>query len=269
MANSNKEAVKHTDFIDEKIGSTAIEVRTFEKMNKVLAVARKAVCKVNAPHKALGTGALYEVVDCSRISHFLIMTCNHVLPTTSLNEITQTIFEFEDIEQMKHLSLSQDNVKNIWTSILLDASIIEISSQLSTMFRSYGAIFLKVGNVVPKVEVAVLQYPEGKFSIATGDIDGISGNDVYYQIGTAAGSSGSPLLDWNCVALAMHKQGDIGSACDNPKVLRKASVIRAVVEAYLHERHNVGPLEQAINVYENKYAVCQPFSRMFHAGTLL
>ena len=193
------------------------------------------------------------------------MTCNHVLPTNSLNEITQTIFEFEDIEQMKHLSLSQENVKNIWTSLLLDATIIEISTQLSTLFSSYGAIFLKVGKVFPQVEVAVLQYPGGKFSIAYGDVDRIIENDVYYQIGTAAGSSGSPLLDWDCVALAMHKQGDTGSACHNPKVRRKGSVIRAVVEAYLHERQNVGPLEQAIN----KYAVFQPFARMFHAGTLL
>ena len=65
-------------FIDE-IGSNAIPVKSIDKINKVLAVARKAVCKVNVFQKALGTGALYEVVDRNRISHSLIMTCNHVL----------------------------------------------------------------------------------------------------------------------------------------------------------------------------------------------
>ena len=46
MANSNKKAVKKAGYTNEKIGSTAIDVKTFDKMTKVLAVARKAVCKV-------------------------------------------------------------------------------------------------------------------------------------------------------------------------------------------------------------------------------
>ena len=40
------------------------------------------------------------------------------------------------------------------------------------MFKSYGAIFLKVGNV-SKVAVAMLQYPDGIFRIAHGDVDEI------------------------------------------------------------------------------------------------
>ena len=223
MWNFIKKAWNRAGFIDE--GSNAIPVKSFDKINRVLAAARNAVCKVKAPNKALGTGALYEVVDRNRKSRFLIMTCNHVLQITSPNEITQTIFEFEDIQLMKHLDLSQKHVKNIWTSSSLDATVIEISFEKATILKSYGAIFLKVGHVSPKVEVAVLQYPGGVFSIAYGDVDEIIENDVYYQIGTAAGSSGSPLLDWDCVALAMHKQGYTGSACDNPKVKRKASVI--------------------------------------------
>ena len=174
IRNSNK-VVKTDGFINEKIGSAAIEVKTFDKMTKVLAVARKAVCKVNAPQKEQGTGALYEIVDRSRTIRFLIMTCNHVLPTNSRDEILQTIFEFEDIKQMKHLALPQNHVAshNIWTSIMFDATVIEISYELARMFKSYGAIFLKVGNVVPKVEVAMVQYPDGEFRIAHGDVNGI------------------------------------------------------------------------------------------------
>ena len=228
MGNANKGSAQNSGYSEENIKRTAI--------TKKVLTARKSVCKVVAPHKGNGIGALYEVIDTNGISLFLLMTCNHVLPTNSLFDIAQTIFEFEDIEQMKLLALSREHVKNIWISILLDATVIEISSELATMFKSYGAIFLKVGNVEPNVEVAVIQYPDGKFSIAHGDTDEIIGHDVYYHIVTSDGSSGSPLLDRNCVALAMHRQGDTDSACDK----RKVRTIIAIVDAYLVERQNVG-----------------------------
>ena len=58
------------------------------------------------------------------------------------------------------------------------------------------------------MQVALLQYPDGVFSFAHGDIDEVAGNDVHYHFGTAAGSSGSPLLNWAAEAVAMHKLGE-------------------------------------------------------------
>lgn len=109
MAFSKEQAINYTEEKIE-IESNAIDVKTFDKMNKVLAVARKAVCKVNSAHTVLGTAALYDVVDPSNINRFLIMRCNDILQTTSLIETTTTIFEFEDIEKMKHLALTRDHV---------------------------------------------------------------------------------------------------------------------------------------------------------------
>ena len=57
-------------------------------------------------------------------------------------------------------------------------------------------------------QVALLQYPDGVFSFAHGDVDEVSGNDVHYRFGTASGSSGSPLLNWAAQAVAMHKLGE-------------------------------------------------------------
>ena len=72
---------------------------------------------------------------------------------------------------------------------------------------------------------------------------------VYYKIGTAPGSSGSPLLDLDCNALAMHNGGLPGSTPDNPDILRKASILNAVVEAYLNERPQEDPFGCALKHY--------------------
>ena len=84
----------------------------------------------------------------------------------------------------------------------------------------------------------MLQYFQGKLQIAQGDIGSVQGHNVqvFYQIGTAKGSSGSPLLDLDCNALAMHNGGNPGSTVDNPEIWCRASVLCAVVEAYLLER---------------------------------
>ena len=86
--------------------------------------------------------------------------------------------------------------------------------------------------------VVILQFPSGNFSIADGDIEAINGNDVQYQIGTEGGSSGSPLLNLNCVALAMHNAGP-GAASSQPVGIRQATALSAVVKAYLEERPHV------------------------------
>lgn len=59
-----------------------------------------AVCKIKAAHGGQGTGAFYEATDLRNRIRFLFMTCNHVLPASSFDEISQAILEFE---QMKHI----------------------------------------------------------------------------------------------------------------------------------------------------------------------
>ena len=245
---SSKEDI--LNFSDEG-GSSVIDAKSMRNMKKLSAVfdsAKKSVCKVAPAHKEQGTGAFYEVVDGNGIDRFIFMTCNHVLPTNSLNEIAKAIFEFEDIQQLTSFSINKTDVKYIWTTKIYDATIIEISIDVATVYKNYGVKFLKVGQLTEGNEVAILQYPKGKFGIAHGDIDHINGNDVFYQIGTAPGSSGSPLLNWDCKALAMHKAGVIGATEDRPDIWRKASALTAIVEAYLEDQAN-DRLQCAFNSY--------------------
>ena len=114
-----------------------------------------------------GTCAFYHVLDQYQKDRFLIMTCNHVLPTNSLNEITQAIFEFENIPKF---CLIKKNLKYVWTSKLNDATVIEITQEQVTEFGSIGIKFLEVGKATLNDEVAILQYPLGVYCIAHGEI---------------------------------------------------------------------------------------------------
>ena len=214
--------------------SSEEESRIMRKLRAVFIIARKSVCKVKPAHRdQQGTGAFYKVIDRDDTERFLFMTCNHVLPTNSLNEISQAILEIEDIQQLKNFSFNKRDVKYIWTSEVFDATIVEISSEVARSLKSAEVIFLKVGQIISNTEVAILHYQKGGFGIAHGDIDHKNGNDVFYQIGNAPGSSGSPLLNWGCMALAMHKAGK-----QETELWRKASALTAIVNAYLEDYPN-------------------------------
>ena len=77
---------------------------------------------------------------------------------------------------------------------------------------------------------------------AYGDLEEVTEMEATYRIGTAPGSSGSPVLNWDADALAIHKLGDPGDPqspiplTQQPDLGRTASLLRAVVDAYLQER---------------------------------
>ena len=238
MAEKHSSKTDILNFSDEKAGGSVIDAETMRKLLVVFNSARKSVCKVKPVHKNQGTGAFYKVVDLNDIDRFIFMTCNHVLPTNSINEISQAILEFEDIQQLRSFSFNKTDVKYNWTTKIYDATIIEISIGVANLYKHYGVKFLKVGQHTAGNEVAILQYPKGRFGIAHGIINHINGNDVFYQIGTAPGSSGSPLLNWNCKALAMHKAVVIGATEEKSELWRKASSLTAIVAAYLKDQTN-------------------------------
>ena len=230
---------------EEAVGSAAVSIEEHDKLkhnriNRVRIIAGKSVCKIHPAHREQGTGALYRVVDRQSRDRFLIMTCNHVLPTNAIYEIKQTQFFFPEIPQMGNV-LEMAQVKFVWCAKLLDATVIEISPELAVRFQSYGANFLQVGEATPDVDVVILQFPAGTFSIAYGDIEAINGDKVFYQIGTEGGSSGSPLLNLDCVAVAMHNAGSAGAASTQPAGIRRATALSAVVKAYLKEQPEVDP----------------------------
>lgn len=226
------------EFKEEGVGTTAVPIKDINLLNKpitrkIIEFASKSVCKIYPAHMVQGTCAFYQVLDQYRNQRFLIMTCNHVLPTNSLNEIIQAIFEFGNIPQLTSFCLVKKHLKYVWTSKLLDATVMEISPEQAAQFKSLEIKFLKVGKAKLNEEVAILQYPLGILSIAHGEIEELSGADVFYRMGTADGSSGSPLLKWDCVAIAMHNSGTEGATGQQPASRRKAIVLEAVINAYL------------------------------------
>lgn len=213
------------------------EVEMQKKTKKIFKQARMAVCKVKPVHGDKGIGAFYEVVDRIRKVRFLFITCNNVLPTNSLDEIAQAILEFEDNEKMKLKTLDKKQIKYAWTSKSLGATIVEISAEYANLIKTYATVILKVGQIAPKAEFAMLHYStKDKFAILHGEIETVNGHEVSHQITTSPGSCGSPLLDWNCVALAMHGAGKICATSDGHKTkLPKAVSLSAIIEAYFND----------------------------------
>ena len=77
-------------FIEEQLGRGAIPVTKHVKIEEVRKSAEKSVCKILTVDAVQESGALYQVVDINETDRFLIMTCNHLMPTSKLNYITRT-----------------------------------------------------------------------------------------------------------------------------------------------------------------------------------
>lgn len=243
-SSSNKFDEFLLNFKREK-GTPAIEIKILKILFDVFQIARLSVCKVKQASNEEGTGSFYELFDLNGKTIFTFMTCNHVLPTNSVDEISKTVLEFEEIDKMKSINLERKDIKYIWTSKIFDATVVEISEELANSFKSYGAKFLRVGQIqlTATMEFVILQYPKGEFCIAYGKIDHINGRYVYYKVGTAPGSSGSPLVNINCEPLAMHNAGLPGSKGENPDILRQATALNHIVEAFLQEKSNDSHLQ--------------------------
>lgn len=211
--------------------STVAPYNQSANLSNVREVAGKSVCKIWNVHEEQGAGALFHVKDNYSKDRYLIITCNHVLPTNSLAEIIQSKLKFDDIQQMSNISLDRDHVQYVWTTRLLDATVIEISPELQEIYTSYGARFLQVGHVSPNIEIAILHFSTESASISHGGIREVDGQKLFYHIGNAPNSSGYPLLTSDCLALAMHNATGIHSAEQ-----RSANSLTAVVNAYLQER---------------------------------
>lgn len=229
---------------EDKVGTAAVSVERNAKISKVRIMAGKAICKIYSAY----VGALYQVVDSNKKDRYLIMTYNHVLPTISNFDVRLTQFLFQEIPKMSSVTLDKEHVKCVWTSRILDASVIEIFPKLAARFKSYGANFLQVKEATPNVDVVTLQFPSGTFSIAEGHIKTVNGDKVDYQIGTECVSSGSPLLNLDGVALAMHNAGT-GAASSQPAGFRRATAtaLSALIKAYLEERPDFEPDEAIAN----------------------
>ena len=141
-----------------------------------------------------GTADLYELAE----GVFTIATNNHVIPITDADFLVNTVFTFEGIGPIR---LSEEEIKFCTTNKELDATVIELTDACVKRLQQFGAKFIKVTTASGGDK-----YPEGEFCIDRAAIQEIKDNEVYYYLGGALGSNGSPILLWDYRAIGMHTQ---------------------------------------------------------------
>ena len=164
------------------------------------AQAKVSVCHVQAPPIPPDTAVLQGTADLYELAGgvFTVATNNHVIPITDANFLVNTEFTFEGVEQIR---LSKEEMKFCTTNKELDATVIELTEAGVKRLQQLGAKFTRVTTANGGDKS-----PEGEFCIDRGAIHEIKDKEVYYYLGGALGSNGSPILLWNYRAIGMHKQ---------------------------------------------------------------
>ena len=168
--------------------------------NSKFSIGLLNVQQPNEPTPNQGTISLYEIAK----NVFGLVTNNHMISQTDREFVSRCSIEFEGFGQ---LILYAEDIACITTSrsTELDATVIELKEQCVALLRKRGAKFLKIASARLNDRVAMVQYPNGVFSIDKGIIHEIQESTLYYYIGGDQGSSGSPILLWDFTSAGLHK----------------------------------------------------------------
>ena len=168
------------------------------------AFAQAKACHVQAPPITPDTVGLQGTADHYELAEgvFTVATNNHVIPITDTHFLVNTVFTFDGLEQIR---LSEEEIKFCTTNRELDATIIELTNACVKRLQQFGTKFIRVTTASGGDK-----YPEGEFCIDKRAIHEIKDNDVYYYLGGALDSNGSPILLWDYRANGMHKQSGTG-----------------------------------------------------------
>ena len=168
-------------------------------------------------------------------------------PTNNIQDVVDCMTliypELGDAKDDSELKFKKEHLLCCWTRKChyLDATVIELSAEGEKYFGELNITFLEISDVKQNDLVAILQMPEGENKFASGIIDKVEASKVFYKIATAQGSSGAPVLDRNCMAVAIHRAGDVTNAdkakslADQSDLPRMASSLRDVVNAFFIE----------------------------------
>ena len=124
-------------------GNYAVDINN---VDRVLNIGRRAICKVETLKLQQGTGALYEL-DSHGIRTHVFITCNHVLPTSSWEEVCGAVLDFRDLPLLRFFHFDRGDLLCVWTMRRLDVTVVELKSALVNFFKSKDARFLKIGKV--------------------------------------------------------------------------------------------------------------------------
>lgn len=187
------------------------------------AQAKVSVCYMQVPPippqiiGKQGTASLCQLAD----DVFSAITNNHVLPITNAELISRIVFSFAGLGPVR---FSEKDIKCCTTSEKLDATVIELTSECVINLQKRGTKFIRLASARERDQIALAQYPEGALSFDKGIVHEINENELYYYLGDAKDSSGSPILLWDFKAIGIHK------------------------ECAIHKENALGPLRCGINL---------------------
>lgn len=203
------------------------------------------VCKVVYEDRQ-GTGAFYEVIDKEHCKRSLFITCYHVAKIDSCKQIFNDLKIYPNIGDETDnfpLKFKKKHVLLCWKEPdFFDATVVELNEKGKKYFLDKNVSFLSVCAAKANSRVAILQCPGGQSMFAYGNLTDIINSEVFYKIATAPGSSGAPVVDINCEAVAIHNSGDQANAktdillIEQPDLLRKATSLQSIITAYLYEK---------------------------------
>lgn len=183
--------------LDSSPNTIPVEVLRIQAVN-----ALKSMCFVETKSSIKGSAGLYIFQGTNRIHHCLI-TCHQVLPPEHVLS-KQTTFKFDGCETftMRFEWVSQIYSKSKRTG---DYTIVEITQVGVDLFKSRGAVFLKVCSPKISDQFVFFQYKNRKLIFGHGSIQNINGSFLEYIDSSKVGISGSPLILMNGDAIGIHR----------------------------------------------------------------
>ncbi|ORY20330.1 hypothetical protein LY90DRAFT_633910 [Neocallimastix californiae] len=132
-----------------------------------------------------------------------LLTNNHVISENKLK--TGESFEiYVASEDNKPIQIKINEKNFVFTSELIDVTFIELSDEIINEFNPY---FLNPSNedIREYESIEILQLPKKELTLNLGSIEEMHSFNLYHNISTYFGSSGSPLLNGKYKVVGVHK----------------------------------------------------------------
>ena len=168
----------------------------FININKALRIIQKynAVCKIPVGNNSSGTGFFCEIKINGNLKKFLF-TNNHILNEENIKKNKKINIIIDNIP--KKIEITDNRFK--CTDPIIDYTCIEIMNEDNLnngFFEIDNQINCKNPNELYKLEeYVIIQYPQGKgCQWSEGNVSKIEKVNLYHNIPTDKGSSGSPII---------------------------------------------------------------------------
>ncbi|MDJ0800806.1 MAG: trypsin-like peptidase domain-containing protein [Calothrix sp. MO_167.B12] len=163
------------------------------------------------------------------VAEDLLLTNNHVLPSTDLLQSSIFRFNYEDDFQGHAQPSEEYHAKPngfFHTNQALDYTVIQLDGEPG---QKWGWLPLLSRNIERRDRVNIIQHPAGRpkeISFQNNFVEFIGGNVVQYVTSTLNGSSGSPVLNdgWEVVALH-HAGGNISEPTTQRRYFRNEGIL--------------------------------------------